>query len=88
MKSAVARRSIVICVSLEDTFWNGLQEIAHREDTHVNTLVEQIDRDHTGVNLSSAIRVFVFKHLHAAPEVLALKPIASREVTDAEANRY
>jgi predicted DNA-binding ribbon-helix-helix protein len=74
LKSAVVKRSICLhghrtSLSVEDDFWNGLLEIAHREKTSVQKLVEQIDRDRMTVNLSSAIRMFVFNYLRAAPEV-------------------
>ena len=57
-KSTVIKRSILINghktgVSLEYEFWRGLHDVAK--------LVEQIDRDN--INLSSAIRVFVFNRL-------------------------
>ena len=58
-KSTVIKRSILINghktgVSLEYEFWRGLHD-------GVAKLVEQIDRDN--INLSSAIRVFVFNRL-------------------------
>ena len=64
MKSAVAKRSIVIAghktsVSLEDEFWKGLREIADGRDTTLTELVSTIDADRKQSNLSSAIRLFV-----------------------------
>ena len=64
-KSAVIKRSILInghrtSVSLENEFWRGLQDVARSKNAPVAKLVEQIDRDSDNVNLSSAIRVFVF----------------------------
>ena len=47
---------------------NGLptsRKIASQKKIKLTTLIRQIDRDRTGANLSSAIRVFVFNHLHA-----------------------
>jgi predicted DNA-binding ribbon-helix-helix protein len=66
-KTDVVKRSIVInghktSVSLENEFWQGLHEIADHNHASVAMLVEQIDRARTTCNLSSAIRVFVFKH--------------------------
>jgi predicted DNA-binding ribbon-helix-helix protein len=63
----VIKRSILLnghktSVSLENVFWQGLHEIAEHNHTKVALLVEQIDRDRNTCNLSSAIRVFVFKH--------------------------
>ena len=68
-KTNVIKRSILInghktSVSLENVFWQGLHQIADHNHAKVALLVEQIDRDRITCNLSSAIRVFVFKHFH------------------------
>ena len=60
------KRSIVInghktSVSLEKEFWDGLRETATLQNTKLTRLVEQIDQGRNGSNLSSAIRVFLFK---------------------------
>jgi predicted DNA-binding ribbon-helix-helix protein len=70
MKSPVIKHSIILnghktSVSLEDQFWDGLREIAARENVAASTLVERIDQGRTGHNLSSAIRVFVLAHFRA-----------------------
>lgn len=67
MKSAIIKRSVVLdghktSVSLENEFWEGLREIAEAQKTNLSNLVRQVDRDRNGGNLSSAIRVYVFKH--------------------------
>ncbi|MGB7857390.1 MAG: ribbon-helix-helix domain-containing protein [Pseudolabrys sp.] len=67
MKSVVIKRSILIngrrtSVSLENEFWEGLHEIADRRMIAHSTLVEQIDQERDNINLSSAIRVFVFNY--------------------------
>jgi predicted DNA-binding ribbon-helix-helix protein len=67
-KSAIIKRSIFInghktSVSLEDDFWSGLHDVARSKNAPIAKLVEQIDRDRDNVNLSSAIRVFVFNQL-------------------------
>ena len=67
-KSAVIKRSILInghktSVSLENEFWRGLHELARCKSIPEAKLVQQIDRDRDNVNLSSAIRVFVFNQL-------------------------
>ena len=67
-KSVVIKRSIIInghktSVSLENEFWHGLHDVARSKNAPVAKLVEQIDRDSDNVNLSSAIRVFVFNQL-------------------------
>ena len=51
-------------VSLEPEFWDELRLIADRLGLSLNQLVSQIDSDRTG-NLSSAIRVFVFKDMRS-----------------------
>ena len=64
MKSSIVKRSVVInrhktSVSLEDSFWNDLREIARYQRVTVSKLLENIDKERQG-NLSSAIRLFVF----------------------------
>ena len=51
-------------ITLENEFYNILQEIAAEQNKSINTLVTDIDinRDENK-NLSSAIRVFVLEHL-------------------------
>ena len=68
MKSPVVKRSIVIGghrtgISLEDAFWSELKEIAHSQRATVSELVRQIDDTRQRGNLSSAIRVYVLKHI-------------------------
>jgi predicted DNA-binding ribbon-helix-helix protein len=47
-------------VSLENEFWEGLQDIARRKRISLSTLVEMINVARDNNNLSSAIRVYVF----------------------------
>ena len=66
-KTAVAKHSIWISsrktsVSLENEFWLALREIAEIEHITVSVLVQRIDRIRDTCNLSSAIRVYVFKY--------------------------
>jgi len=68
MKSPVVRHTIIIgghrtSVSLENAFWSELKEIAHSRRATVSALVRQIDDTRQQGNLSSAIRVFVLKHI-------------------------
>lgn len=70
MKTAVIKRSIEISgkktgISLEDEFWYGLLEIAAYKKTAVPALVEQINNRRKIINLSSAIRIFVFNYFQA-----------------------
>jgi len=65
--SPVIKRSIIrnghkSSVSLEDQFWDGLREIAGRENVTVSALIGTIDHGPNKRNLSSAIRVFVLDH--------------------------
>ena len=64
MKSPVVKRSIVIAghrtsISLDDAFWQGLNEIANGREITLSTLVTAIDSERRHANLSSAIRIFV-----------------------------
>jgi predicted DNA-binding ribbon-helix-helix protein len=65
--SRVRKRSIHLrgqktSVSLEDEFWNAFHEIAKVRDERVPDLINAIDRQRPpGVNLSSAIRLFVLR---------------------------
>jgi len=70
MKSLIVKRSIVLnghktSVSLENEFWDGLHEIADLQKTKLSALVQQIDRERSNRNLSSAIRIFVLNHFRA-----------------------
>jgi predicted DNA-binding ribbon-helix-helix protein len=67
LKSAVVKRSIMIdgrksSVSLEDAFWDALKEIAETQKVRVSELVSTIESERQQINLSSAIRLFVFDH--------------------------
>lgn len=64
MKSAIAKRSIVIdghktSVSLEDAFWASLKDIAQQRNITLSQLIGAIDRERAQGNLSSAIRLYV-----------------------------
>ena len=67
MQTENLKRSIVIShhktsVSLEDSFWNGLKEIADARDQTISRLVTTIRMGHEQGNLSSAIRQFVLAY--------------------------
>ena len=93
-KTAVIKRSIIIngqktSVSLEKEFWEGLQAIAKQKGTTTSKLAEEIARHRTTVNLSSAIRIFVYNHyrsLEVAPTAdmasLRAKAAESRTLAD------
>ncbi len=64
---AIKKRSIEIAghktsLSLEESFWRSLKEIAAGEGVSVPALIERIDRTRSG-NLSSAVRVHVLECL-------------------------
>jgi len=64
MSSTVVKRSIVIAghrtsISLEDSFWKALKDIAKTRGETLSDIVATIDDKKRGGNLSSAIRVFV-----------------------------
>ena len=64
MKSLVVKRSVVFdghktSISLEDAFWNSLEEIAHTHGVTTSKLVAEIDNARQQNNLSSAVRLFV-----------------------------
>jgi len=60
------KRSITIgghqtSISLEDEFWSDLLAIARQRNLSLNALVSEIDRQRSGGNLSSTLRVYVLK---------------------------
>ncbi len=86
MKSSVIKRSIDIgghktSVSLEDEFWEGLRSIAELQHLTVSALTKRIDTERHNRNLSSAIRVFVFRHFQTqaaaetVPDYAATRPM-------------
>ena len=62
MKSLIRKHAIVIngrktSISIEDAFWDSLNEIASARGTSVANVISLIDAHHPNTNLSSAIRV-------------------------------
>jgi len=49
-------------VNLEDAFWKGLREIADGWDQPLYGLIADIDARRQSPNLSSAVRIFVFRY--------------------------
>jgi predicted DNA-binding ribbon-helix-helix protein len=67
MNSTVKKRSIVIgghktSISLEDSFWTSLKQIARARTTTLSELIGSLDAGRENGNLSSTIRVFVLDH--------------------------
>ena len=61
------KRSVIIAghktsVSLEDSFWKALKEIAAARNSTLSDLVASINADRDGGNLSSAIRIFILDY--------------------------
>ena len=79
MPSTVIKRSIVVAghktsVSLEDSFWIGLKEIARDSHLTLSKLVNKVDTERVNANLSSALRVYVFQHFAEDKRTDAVKP--------------
>lgn len=63
-KRSVSIRGHRTSFSLEDEFWNELKAIANGRGISVAQLVTQVDlRRNEEENLSSALRLFVLRHL-------------------------
>jgi predicted DNA-binding ribbon-helix-helix protein len=68
MKKKSAHKRIIILdgckttVSLEDSYWSGLKEIARCQGVSVAKLIGDIRDARRENNLSSAIRIFVLEH--------------------------
>ena len=55
------RHATSIC--LEEEFYEELKKIANNRNISLNALVTEIDKYREKENLSSAIRVYILKHL-------------------------
>jgi predicted DNA-binding ribbon-helix-helix protein len=82
MKSAVAKRSIVIdrhktSVSLEDQFWAALKEIAAEKQLTLSELISDIDSRRGQGNLSSAVRLFIIAWYRPAEPAGLRSPAAN-----------
>ena len=69
MKSSIVKRSITVgghktSFSLEEPFWIELKKIALTRKMTMAKLVSKIDHTREQGNLSSAIRLFVLRHVH------------------------
>ncbi len=64
------KRSLIIAghatsVSLEQEFWEALDEIARHKGLSTQALIDKIDTDRTG-NLARAIRIFILQNLRSS----------------------
>ncbi|HWV02441.1 MAG TPA: ribbon-helix-helix domain-containing protein [Devosia sp.] len=60
------KRSLTIAghrtsIALEPEFWEALEALARHRGLRLTALIEEIDRDRAGPNLSSALRVAVLR---------------------------
>lgn len=72
MESVVKKRSVMVgphktSISLENEFWDALNEIAKARNTTMARLLESIAAErphqkHVSANLSSAVRIFVLDY--------------------------
>ena len=67
MPSGIVKRSVLIdghktSISLEESFWRGLKEIALDSHLTLSGLVSKVEAGRANANLSSTLRVFVFQH--------------------------
>lgn len=65
--NAQRKRSLSIAghrtsISLEEPFWLALREIAAQSERPLAALIAEIDLAREGVNLSSALRLYVLAH--------------------------
>lgn len=70
MKSAIVKRSVVIAgqktsVSLEESFWTALKELAREQNVPLCELITHINARRSAGNLSSALRLFVLEQFRA-----------------------
>ena len=88
MNSPVVKRSVVIAshktsVSLEDSFWKALKDIATTRGGTLSDLVTSIDVQRQQGNLSSCLRLFVlsfYRDKLNKEEAARIAPVA--ELTD------
>jgi predicted DNA-binding ribbon-helix-helix protein len=68
-KRSVTLKGHATSITLEDEFWRILKSIAKNRDVSLAELINEIDEHHLQTNpesgLSSAIRVYILKHLNA-----------------------
>lgn len=71
MKRSVTLQGHPTSVSLEDQYWAELKRMAAQSGMSMGALVERIDREREGSNLSSALRIAVLRDLQARLAELA-----------------
>jgi predicted DNA-binding ribbon-helix-helix protein len=71
VRSSLVIRNIVVAghrtsVRLEPAMWEALLEIARRQQTNINQLVTEIDRQRDASSLTAAIRVYIVDFFRSA----------------------
>jgi predicted DNA-binding ribbon-helix-helix protein len=74
VRSSLIIHNIVVAghrtsVRLEPVMWEALQEIARLQQTNVNQLVTDIDRQRHASSLTAAIRVYIVDFYRAAAAI-------------------
>lgn len=86
----MAKRSLTIAghrtsISLEEPFWQALNEIAAARRQSLAAVIARIDRTRPeGTNLSAAIRIFVLDWYRGNATAAARSPSADRSPTRRE----
>lgn len=68
LNAPIIKRSVMIAghatsVSIEKPFWDHLTRLAEEQKQSLNALITEIDELRDGINLSSAIRLYVLNSL-------------------------
>ncbi|MGA7972536.1 MAG: ribbon-helix-helix domain-containing protein [Pseudolabrys sp.] len=84
MKSQIIKRSVVIrghktSVSLEQPFWDAFRDIAESERVSTSALLRKVDAERNQANMSSAIRVFVLRHVRTLATTEQRRPEGERD---------
>jgi predicted DNA-binding ribbon-helix-helix protein len=77
----IVKRSLKIAghstsISLEEPFWRLLRRVAEEQNLGLAALVEAIDRERQGSNLSSAVRVHLLEWMMSRGSI-SLDPIGA-----------
>ena len=69
-ESPVLKRTVYIVgrktqITLEESFWTTLKEIAQTQGVMVSQVVTEIEKSRQGGNLSSAVRIFVLDRVRS-----------------------
>ena len=81
VRSSLVIRNIVVAghrtsVRLEPAMWEALLEIARLQQTNINQLVTEIDRQRQASSLTAAIRVYIVDFYRRAATPVGAEPAA------------